>query len=144
MISITELKDLIKRKKTLIDSFEASKKQHVYDLEAQLEKLIKRFSKLEMEVDDDKNPPSDLSGALTNLRELEKQISPKELELKNILNEKDPVRVTRDPSDAGTVGGNGTVVFRTSGGKEPDVIKGTLTQDQIVDQIRRGIIKVKQ
>ena len=142
MISITELKDLIARKKTLIDSFEPSKKQYVYDLEATLEKLIKRYNKLEKEIDDDKNPPSDLSGALTNLRELEKQINPKESELKNILDEKEPIRVTRDPSDAGTVGGNGAVVFRTNGGKEPEKAKGTLTQDDIVRLIKEGKIKV--
>jgi len=140
MISITELDDLIARKKTLIDSFVPSKKQHVYDLEADLRKRIKWFDKLEKAIDDDKNPPSDLSGAVTNLRELEKEIGLKESELKNILDEKEPVRVTRDPSDAGTVGGNGTVVFRTNGA---EVAIGTLTQDQIVEQINDGRIKVK-
>jgi hypothetical protein len=139
MISASDLNDLITKKKALIDSFDAAKKKHVYDLRDDLLKLIKRFKNLEKQVDDDKNPPPDLSGAITNLGLLETQAKPIETELRNILIEADPVTFSRDPSDAGTIGGNGSVVFRTNG-RSFFVPAGTLTQQQIEDAVSKGTI----
>lgn len=139
MISANELNDLITKKKPLIDSFDTVKKQHVYDLRDEMLKLIKRFKNLERQVDDDKNPPPDLSGAITNLGLLEAQAKSKETELRSLLIEAEPVTFSRDPSDAGTVGGNGAVIFRTNG-RSFFVPPGTLTQQQIEDEISKGNI----
>lgn len=139
MISVTELKDLISRKISLINSFDAAKKTQVYDLRDKVLLLIKRYSKLEKQVDDDKNPPSDLSLALTVLKDLERDINSGETELRSFLSESEPLNFSRDPSDAGTIAGNGAVIFRTNGSSF-FVPAGTLTQEEIEDIISKGNI----
>lgn len=131
MTSIKDIEEFIGKKEPLIDSLDDEKKRYINELNKELKKLLKWHATLEKGIDDEKNPPADFSAALTNLRELEKNIAGIESELKRMLGgDKEPGFTVRDPSDIGTVGGNGTVIFRPMGGKFI-VKEGTLTQDTI-------------
>lgn len=130
MISIKDPEEFMAKKEPLICTLDEEKKRRLYELYKELIKSLKRYATLEREIDDEKNPPADFSAALTNLRELERKIALMESELKRILGDKETRSTVRDPSDIGTVGGNGAVVFRPKGGKF-NITEGTLTQDAI-------------
>lgn len=131
MTSVKEIEEFIVKKEPLIETMDDEKKRCINDLNSKLKKLLKWFATVEKSLEDEKNPPADFSAALTNLRELERKIELVEGELKKLLGDKEPRPIVRDPSDIGTVGGNGTVIFRPMGGKFI-VPEGTLTQDAIM------------
>jgi hypothetical protein len=131
MMTLQELNDLVNKKKSMIDSFHQAKRSRVYEIVEIKIKLLKRHKKLADQMDDDQNTSLAMNDALTNLRDLDRQINAAATELGNLLNENESINTSRDPSDAGTIGGNGWVIFRTFG-KQFYVPKGTLTQDQIL------------
>ncbi|GEM_PF-6736204 len=139
MISASEVNDLINKKQLLIDSFDAVKKQRVYQLRDDLLTKIGQYKQQNDQLKDTRNPPADISIALNNLDKLETRVQIDLKEFKVLLSESETSVLKRDVSDAGTIGGNGFVFFRSTG--KFSVPSGTLTQQQIEDNKKAGGIK---
>ena len=136
MITVNELNNLISSKKPLIDSFGQVKKDQVESLVNSIKSQINYYNLQDSQIRDNKRQPADfdISKALANLENLENRVKPIETELRNMLSQAEPLLLIRDISDAGTIGGNGTVIFRTNG-RQFFVPNGTLTQKDIEDKI---------
>jgi len=142
MISENELKELVKRKQAVIETFDSRKQERFSALKQELVYNIRNYNRQNQQLDGDGAPPADVSVALNNLDKLETKINLGVRDLNNLLGETAITSFTRDVTDAGTLGGNGFVAFRSTG--KFTIVPGTLTQKEIEDKNTGATQKLQQ
>jgi hypothetical protein len=85
MISENELKELVKRKQAVIETFDSRKQERFSALKQELVYNIRNYNRQNQQLDGDGAPPADVSVALNNLDKLETKINLGVRDLNNML-----------------------------------------------------------